>query len=174
MKLREVSMPENIPGQLFLSHMPGRNEELNKALEVIRQARISVIVCLNPLHEIDLKSPEYAKAIINKRLDFAWKHFPLFDFGVPNDKEAFISLVNSITDRLRNGDRILIHCAGGIGRTATLAISVLIALGIEISTAQSIIRNAGAMMQSKVQKEFINWFNRRINNRKIAQKNSPI
>lgn len=159
MILRKVNLPDYISGNLFLSYMPGRNEPFSKALEVIKESQVSTVICLNPFDEIIHKSPEYAKAIKLNNLDFVWEHFPLFDFGVPDDKQEFIKLVNSVTDRLKNGERMLIHCAGGIGRTATLAVSVLMAFGMELDSAQRVVREAGAMVQSKAQKEFITWLN---------------
>ncbi|NPV90839.1 MAG: phosphatase [Firmicutes bacterium] len=155
MILRKVNLPDGISGNLFLSYMPGRNEPFSKAVEVIKKHQVSTVICLNPFEEIVSKSPEYAKAIELNILDFEWEHFPLFDFGIPDDEMEFIKLVGSITERLRGGESLLIHCAGGIGRTATLAVSVLLTLGLELDSAQRVVREAGAMAQSNAQKEFM-------------------
>jgi len=157
MILRRVGLPGFIPGQLFLSHMPGRYGTFSKDREDITRAGVGRVICLNPFDEIRSKSPDYARAIKSDELGFEWEHFPLFDLGVPQDRSAFVLLARSIADRLRNGGGLLIHCAGGIGRTATLAVSVLLTLGVEVEAAVETVRDAGAMTQSRAQREFIGW-----------------
>ena len=49
-------------------------------------------------------------------------HFEIPDRSVPEDRRAFWTLAGNVAQRLQSGEAVLIHCAGGVGRTATFAI----------------------------------------------------
>jgi protein-tyrosine phosphatase len=52
---------------------------------------------------------------------------------------------------------VLIHCVGGIGRTAMLAVSVLLALGEPVSAAESAVSRAGSTVETLPQIEMLSW-----------------
>ena len=52
---------------------------------------------------------------------------------------------------------MLIHCAGGVGRTAMLAISVLLALGEPMKEAESVVSRAGSIVETMPQIEMLSW-----------------
>jgi protein-tyrosine phosphatase len=52
---------------------------------------------------------------------------------------------------------VLIHCAGGVGRTAMLAVSVLLALGEPIAAAESLVSRAGSTVETMAQIEMLSW-----------------
>jgi protein-tyrosine phosphatase len=52
---------------------------------------------------------------------------------------------------------VLIHCAGGVGRTAMLAISVLLALGEPLDEAESVVSRAGSTVETAPQIEMLSW-----------------
>ena len=58
---------------------------------------------------------------------------------------------------MRGGEAVLIHCAGGVGRTAMLAVSVLLALGEPMSRAESLVSRAGSMVETMPQIEMLSW-----------------
>jgi protein-tyrosine phosphatase len=58
---------------------------------------------------------------------------------------------------LKSGEVMLIHCAGGLGRTAMLAISVLLALGEPIDKAESAVSRAGSIVETMPQIEMLSW-----------------
>lgn len=83
--------------------------------------------------------------------------FEIPDRVVPDNRHAFMSLAGGIASRLRAGEAVLIHCAGGIGRTALLAVCVLVALGEEVSDARSAVLRAGSTIETAPQRELISW-----------------
>jgi hypothetical protein len=86
---REVNLPENIAGRLYLHSMPGRHEPLEDIEARIRELGITVVVCLAPLEEIEKKSPNYAAAIRSNDQEWQQLSYPIPDYGAPNDNEDF-------------------------------------------------------------------------------------
>jgi protein-tyrosine phosphatase len=137
--------------------MPGRDEPLAQTLEHLRSHGVEVIVCLAGPDEIRRKSPEYAAAIDAKTLPCAIEVFPVPDFGVPDDREAFWTLASSVARRLSAGSRVLIHCGAGIGRTGTFATTVLLALGEPRAKARQAVSAAGSHPETAEQEALVAW-----------------
>jgi atypical dual specificity phosphatase len=137
--------------------MPGRCEPFEEAQKEIQRQGITRVVCLTPEEEIRSKSPEYASALEGGA--FSWIHieFPIPDYGVPQDEEAFLNLVRSIAHQLQEGERVLIHCGAGHGRTGTVAICVLMALGLEKDEAEERVEDAGSAPETAEQRGLVEW-----------------
>ena len=162
--LRQVSLPADIPGALFLYHMPGRYDSFEADSALIQAQQIDYVLCLAPIEEIRRKSPAYADAIERKNIAWQRIEFPISDFSAPGEDEepAFLDLVRQVADDLRSGQRVLIHCAGGIGRTGTAAVCVLLALGFTQEVAIRCIQKAGSHHEAHEQLELIDWIAARI------------
>lgn len=154
---RRVELPGRIPGKLLLHSMPGRFEALDRVWHHVREEAVAAIVCLTEQFEIKLKSAGYAQAIEAGTVPCAVLPFEIREGGVPDDRESFWSLVSNVANRLRSGERVLIHCAGGVGRTAMLAVSVLMALGEPIEEAEKIVSRAGSTVETMPQMEMLSW-----------------
>ncbi len=120
--MRRVELPEDLEGHLFLHSMPGRYEPIEDFLTEIVLKNISCVVCLASQEEIRQKSPAYATLLGGT---VPWEHiaFPIWNLGAP---DAFEPLSREIVKRLRQGRNVLIHCDSGVGRTGTVAVSVLL------------------------------------------------
>ncbi|OWQ47104.1 protein-tyrosine phosphatase family protein [Roseateles sp. L2-2] len=158
MAFRPLPLPDAIPGRLWLQSMPGRRESWGAFLDEARQNQLNVVVCLNPLEEVAELSPPYHKAIAEGRLPFRWLHVPMRDFGLASDSAAFRQGVEHIAQGLRMGDRVLLHCAAGMGRTGTMAACVLKRLGAPASEALEAVTAAGSNPQSALQSGWIHQF----------------
>ncbi len=130
MKLRKLET--NTPGLLYLHSMPGRYEPIAEFLMAIGSHDITQIVCLASEDEIAQKSPDYAKAITEEQIPVQRVCSPIPDFGTPQDIASFYALVRETADKLRAGTNVLVHCAGGIGRTGTFAGCILKCLGLPL------------------------------------------
>jgi protein-tyrosine phosphatase len=162
---RRVDLPTLIPGRLLLHSMPGRFEALEKVWHHVETEAIGAIICLNEPHEIRLKSGQYATALENGEVPCAVVAFQISEGGVPADRIAFWKLATDIAERLRGGERVLVHCAGGVGRTALLAVSVLMALGLSMEDAESATSRAGSIVETMPQVEMLSWCAAQRNNR---------
>jgi len=154
---RTVSLPESVPGRLLLHSMPGRFEAIERVWQQLRSETVSAIVCLTEEFEIRLKSAPYAEALQAGAVPCAVVAFEIREGGAPIDRDAFWELVINVAQRLRRGEAVLIHCAGGVGRTALLAISVLLALGESAEEAENIVSRAGSTVETLAQMEMLSW-----------------
>ncbi|MBF0501939.1 MAG: tyrosine-protein phosphatase [Candidatus Riflebacteria bacterium] len=160
--LRQVPLPATIPGKLFLHNMPGRREPLEACFAEITAASCYRIICLAGMEEIARKSPDYAKALGDEKTPCPVVPFPVGDYGVPDETDNARRQINDIAGDLHRGKNMLIHCAGGKGRTGMFAICVLIALGIDVETASSVVQQHGSSPDTPEQTAFIHEFRRYI------------
>jgi hypothetical protein len=154
---RSVDLPNSIRGRLLLHSMPGRYEALERVWHQVRSDAVGTIVCLTERDEIHSKSYEYAQALEAGKVPCSVVPFEIPDRGAPADRESFWLLAGEIANRLQNGETILIHCAGGVGRTALLAICVLLALGQPADEARSVVSLAGSTVETAPQSHLIAW-----------------
>jgi len=154
---RPVVLSSDLSGSLYLHSMPGRYEPLSTSVSEIEKNEIDIVVSLNSLDEIREKSPAYANAIDENSLPFNRLEFPIVDFGIPKDSVAFLDLAENLAGRLQSGENLLIHCGAGIGRTGTLATSVLIILGTNLNESLEAVRTAGSDPETEEQMDLVMW-----------------
>ena len=154
---RRVNLPARVPGRLLLHSMPGRYEALESVWHQVRNEGVRAIVCLAERNEIREKSSEYARALEAGTVPCSVLPFEVPDRGAAEDRDAFWALAGAVAKRLQSGEAVLIHCAGGVGRTATLAVCVLLALGEPASEARSLVSRAGSTVETAPQSKLISW-----------------
>jgi Swiss Army Knife protein, DSP-PTPase phosphatase domain len=140
---RKLELPSGVKGQVYLHSMPGRYETWGQFDAAAGDAHIQAIVCLAGSAEITRKSPSYAAAL-RSVLPYAFHHFPIEDYSAPDDDEAFAAFVTSTADRVRGGERVLVHCGAGVGRTGMFASCLLLALGCAPDEARATVAAAGS------------------------------
>jgi len=155
--LRPVPLPTSIPGKLYLHSMPGRYEPFERTVAEIQMRGITEVICLVPLDEIEFKSPDYARALRNGSTPWRQVMFPIVDYGVPKEREAYRRLILQIVDSLRAGTNVLAHCGAGIGRTGTLAACVLVVFGVPVAEALETVHAAGSYPERPEQLELVDW-----------------
>ena len=154
--LRTLSIPELPPlKQLHLCAMPGRREPLGDFIAAVTAKQIQHIVCLVSDDEIARKSPGYLAAIGQNRIPGLLWRFPIPDYGIPEDAEELDRLLDKIRALLEQGESVVIHCAGGHGRTGMVAILLLARMGVELSEAVRRVRSAGSGPDTAEQRRFL-------------------
>lgn len=158
MPFRPLPLPAPIKGAVWLHSMPGRLEGWDAFLAEAERARLTLIVCLTPRHEIASLSPRYEAALREGTLPMRWLLLPMRDFGLADNLRDFRSGIERLADAVNAGDAALLHCAAGIGRTGTAAACLLKRLGVPRDEALKQVLAAGSNPQSAAQAGLINTF----------------
>jgi len=155
--MRRVNISKLIGGRLYLHSMPGRYESWGNFISSATTLGVTHILCLTPDEEIKKKSPDYHQALRVGEHSFKIYHFPIKDYGIPSASEIpnLINILGKIQRLLKAEQVVLIHCAGGIGRTGMVAALLLVYLGHTVEEAIRIIKNAGSSAETDEQKSFI-------------------
>jgi ADP-ribosyl-[dinitrogen reductase] hydrolase len=146
-----VSLPNG--GAVGMVHCPGRNHvdgsgrrwnrDLGADLTSIEAWGARALVSLIEAQEFArLGIPDLAIQIRRNRLD--WYHLPIRDMCVPDDDfaRAWANYGAPISRYLQDGKKIVVHCAGGLGRTGTIVARLLIDFGMSPAEAMETVRRA--------------------------------
>jgi atypical dual specificity phosphatase len=155
--LRPLSLPQEVSGKVYLSSMPGYNEDFRLDRDTIRAAGVDTVLCLTGLPEIEKNSPPYAEAIKAHLLPWQQTMLPMPDLGAADDRDAWLARVRDISDQVKGGSTVLIHCAAGIGRTGTAAVCLLMTLGMRRDDAWKAVLAAGSRPEANPQVGLIGW-----------------
>ena len=106
-----------LAGPVFFA---GPLEEVNEKMDALKAIGIEMIISLvglNPFHPEEAEAEKIAWEIVPR---FMWLGFDLSD-GTAPDPETMKTILNWIDAGLRGESKVYLHCAGGCGRTATIA-----------------------------------------------------
>jgi len=100
-----------------------------------------VLTLVEPAELIALKVPQLGHEIHSRGIK--WCHLPIADFSVPGKKfeEEWETQGRVIREMLRNGEDVLVHCKGGLGRAGMMAARLLVELGMEPEAAIHAVRH---------------------------------
>lgn len=140
-------------GDLGLTLCPGKHDpqamsgawarDLHLDLQAIREWPSAALVTLLEDHEFELlRVPDLGARAVAAGLD--WFHLPIRDVSVPDAQfeETWRRAGSALRAHLEDGDNIVIHCRGGLGRTGLVACRVLVELGCDPVEALTAVRAA--------------------------------
>jgi protein-tyrosine phosphatase len=104
----------------------------------MRRVGADVVVCLNEEHELADRYPLYVDWLRAEAPRRAIWH-PIPDLHAPG-REEFAPVLAEIVDRVVTGERLIVHCAAGIGRAGTTAVAVLVSLAVPLDEALAHVR----------------------------------
>jgi len=117
----------------------GRRDVASDPDAALAWANAHVIACLLPVDELLAQSPSYLDWLRDHRGGKAlW--FPVSNFGAPSARTA-LPYLRMIEARLRAGEGVVMHCAAGQGRAGTMAVGVLMLLGVRREAAVTTVRS---------------------------------
>lgn len=119
-----------IPGQFLAGEYPGRYAEnmTEQRIDAFLQAGFTAFIDLTSSGEL----PEYAKILKEQarhyQVDVSHQRFSISDFGLPTP-EKMTEILDTLDSALNNGEKVYLHCWGGIGRTGTVVGCYLVRQG---------------------------------------------
>lgn len=123
-----------LAGELAISPVPGTDD-------------VATIANWRPSHIVSLITDHEARVLALPPLDgqgARWWHLPIADFGTPDAENAarWNDLSATLLAALADGQRVLIHCRGGCGRSGMIALRLMIAAGEAPDAALARLRAA--------------------------------
>ena len=81
---------------------------------------------------------------------------PIRDMDVPRDRRAFRATLDDVRGRVRAGERVVVACRGGLGRTGTAVACLLVDGGVAAAEAMARVRAARpGTIERRAQEEFV-------------------
>jgi ADP-ribosyl-[dinitrogen reductase] hydrolase len=149
--INAVTLPSG--ALLGMSHCPGRSGVdgggrqwagvLEADLQTIQAWGASAVLSLVEPHEFArLGVPDFAQAIA--RTPLQWIQVPITDMATPGPASlaAWRAHGPALLRALNSGQRVLVHCAAGLGRTGMLVAKLLVLNGVGAEEAIAQVRRA--------------------------------
>ncbi len=140
-------------GRIGITFCPGKHDafahtgvwarDLGIDLDVIAAWGAKLVLTLiEPAELLALKVPQLGHEIRGRGIE--WRHLPIADYSVPSRvfEEEWLTQGHEIRAMLRQGDDVLVHCKGGLGRAGMMAARLLVELGMEPEAAIRSVRHA--------------------------------
>lgn len=138
-------------GRIGITFCPGKHDrfastgawERNLDLDVGAIAAWDAKLVLTLVESAELtalKVPNLGQAIQSRGIE--WRHLPIADYSVPTEafEQQWLTQGREIRQILRNGDDVLVHCKGGLGRAGMIAARLLVELGVDPENAIRCVR----------------------------------
>lgn len=133
------------------------DRDLIADLDAIRKWDASVLLTLMEFDELTrLGVTGLDTAAIKAGLH--WLHIPITDGAVPDHRfeNAWPGLAPNLVRHLAAGNRIVVHCRGGLGRTGLVTSLLLVEFGYEPSAAMDEVRVARpGTVETRQQEEYV-------------------
>ena len=147
------------PGTLAISARPRGGDWLEDEMKTWRTAGFDEIVSLLTAEEVEEMDLQHEPRL-SRSNDMRFVSFPIADRGVPESRSATLQLVEQLSAELDRGKSINIHCRQGIGRSALIAVSLLMLKGMRPEDAIRRVSQARhtPVPETKSQQDWIDSF----------------
>lgn len=129
------------PGKLAISARPRGGDWLEDEIAGWRRSGVDAIVSLlTPQENEDLQLSEESTFSQARGLEFV--ALPIEDRDVPSSWDEASRVIAKVSEMLRQGRNVAVHCRQGIGRSGTIAAALLIREGSAPDDALKVISEA--------------------------------
>jgi len=145
--LAEITIPTNNAtlGMTFCPGKPDQDGVLSQDplsnIEAIKNWGASAVISL--LNDTELK--KYNSKLLGNSITDAgliWFHHPFEDHCVPTESftKYWKTQQEKLHELLNNGEKVMIHCRGGKGRTGLICAQILLEMGINLDHAVALVK----------------------------------
>lgn len=129
-------------GRRYLGGSGARHITLEEDLKEVAEFSPKGVVTLLEANEMEALGLSGLPSRLSG-LGIEWRHLPIPDMEPPGPDFETLWITHGALLRyqLQNGDRILLHCFAGLGRTGTIAARLLVELGLSPAAAVRAVRN---------------------------------
>ena len=142
-------------GRLAIAPRPRGGDWLNVDLAAWRGWHVDTVLSLletNEALQLDLTAEPDACSVYN----IEYLNFPIEDRGVPPSLLPGINLLQELDRRLASGQRVLVHCRQGVGRSGMIASGLLVLRGFKVQEAVEVVSKARGVLVPET-KEQLAW-----------------
>ena len=126
--------------RIGISRLPGRSGDLAGDVAQIVHWRAGLVVSMTQTDEMLTKGAAQLRPAL-AALGIGWRHFPIRDYGAPGQADPrWPPLAIALHAALDAGQNVLLHCAGGKGRSGMVAMRLLTERGRPPDAALAMIR----------------------------------
>lgn len=159
-----ISVRNGLIGLTFCPGKRGRSvrggpweRDLDTDLSALRDWGASLVLTLIERHEFDLLGvPDLGERVVTHGMN--WAHLPIRDVDVPASpfESGWPDVRDDLISRLEEGERIVVHCQGGLGRAGLVSALILIETDVPAEAAIRTVREArpGAI-ETRAQESYV-------------------
>jgi len=115
-------------GNLGMMARPRGGDWLEEEVKRLVMFDVSLVVSLlERAEEVELELQQ--EAAICNQYGIRFEALPIPDRGVPNGLNSFKTLVDTVCHTLKDGQKAVVHCRMGIGRSSLFAAACMVCLG---------------------------------------------
>ncbi len=138
-----------VANELAGSPQPGLYGDWSEDIPFLKRKGISFVMSLT-------EEPLVQAQLIDE--GFGFHHFPIRDMDAPMPRTAY-DAIKILNDQTKAGNKVLIHCKGGVGRTGMIGACYLVSQGIPPDEAIQKVRSIhNAFIQTRNQELFVGHF----------------
>jgi len=126
-------------------------------VEALKHWGANGVVSFIESHEFKMNKVEEMPKLF-QQAGIWWRHLPIIDMDIPNQdfEDEWAVEGERIRHALRIGERVILHCYAGLGRTGMIAARILVEMGVEHEAAIAAVRESNkGRIQTKRQSMFV-------------------
>lgn len=129
-----------------------QGEKIYAEIAEMQALNIDTVLCLLQDFELPKASLEKVAEIYQEK-GIEYLRLPIPDERCPSDFLAAKAMIETLYDKILSGKTIAIHCYGGIGRSGTVAVGILLHFGYEVLEAVNLVRTSRGIEVAKAQEQ---------------------